>query len=112
MTITLINEEIYNKLCEIQEKFPKLTYQNKGYDTPDFSNLTKEEKSAFDYCTEVIGKSVKGFSEFNHFKLSNKGEVKIRFQYNWTADSDRDELHFTGVGYLYLDELYKGFREK
>lgn len=108
MTIELISKETYNRLVQIQKDFPNLTYQNKAYDTLNKSKLTEEELNAFNEVSEVLSKCVTGFSKFNHFKISTKNQVVVRLQYNWGADEPRS-ISFTGVGYVLLEDLHKGF---
>lgn len=111
MTIELISESQYKLLLNIQKTYPNLTYQNKGYDYPNKSKWSNEDLSQFNIVKTILNKHIKGFSEFNHFKLNNKNEVIIRLQYNWTLDEPY-KYPFTGVGYLPLEELFKGFKNK
>jgi hypothetical protein len=110
MTINLISKVEYNELLEIQKNYPALTYQNKGYDYPDKSKWTLEETEAFKKASNILKKCILGFSEFNHFRLSWKGDVEIRFQYDWSAD--QEGITFIGVGYLSVEELFKGFKKQ
>jgi len=111
MTITLITEEVYNHLLDIYNKYPKLTLQNEGYQYIRKADLNEEETTKFKEVNDILKTAIKGFSEFNNFRLGKKTkELQIRFQYNWSADDERGQP-FTGVGYLYLEELFKGFRE-
>lgn len=110
MTINLITEEEYNLLLEIQKEHPILTFQNQGYQYIDKSKFTEEDTNAFNKVTEILKNAIVGFSEFNNFRTTKIGELEIRFQYNWSADSPG--VSFTGVGYLLVDELLNGFREK
>ncbi len=109
MRIELISEEQYNLLKTIQEKHNILTFQNDGYEYIDKSKFTQEDQKAFDEVTEILSKHIVGFREFNNFCHSKSGELRIRFQYNYGADDN--SRSFTGVGYLLLDELLKGFKE-
>lgn len=112
MTITLITQEEYDKLISIQKEFPALTFQNNGYEYLNMSNLTEIELEKFKEAEDILKKAILGFSKFNHFKYSKKnGELQVRFQYNWTADEERRSTSFTGVGYLEVEELFKGFKE-
>ena len=108
MTIELITKREYNKLLHRQKKYPKLTFNNVGYEYIEKSKLSKDELTAFDEITNILRKSIKGFSQFNNFVVTND-IIRIRLQYNWTHG--KDELNFIGVGYLDLEELYKGFKE-
>lgn len=118
MTITLITQEEYDKLLSIQKEFPALTFQNNGYEYLNMSKLTEIELKKFKEAESILKKCILGFSKFNHFKIDKLKETKqevlvVRFQYNWTADDDysKNPLPFTGVGYLEVEELFKGFRE-
>ena len=114
MTITLITQEQYDRLLQIQKDFPKLTFQNKGYEYIKKSELTEDDFKAIDEISSILKIHIKGFSKFNNFKISQvTNEVVLRFQYNWSADDDysKNPIPFIGVGYLDLIELHKGFRE-
>ena len=109
MTINLIDTPTYDRLVEIQNSYPNLTYQNKGYDYPNKSKWSDEDLKAFEEVKNVLSASIHGFSELNHFRVSTKGELEIRFQYDWSHDTD--SIPFTGVGYIRLSELLNGFKE-
>jgi hypothetical protein len=108
MRIKLISQEEYLFLLDVQKRFPNLTYQNTGYNYPNKSKWSEEELDYFNQVSDILKESITGFAEFNHFKINKKGELKIRFQYDWSAADGG--LPFTGVGYLFLDELLNGFR--
>ena len=101
MKIELISQEQYNRLLEIQKQFPKLTLQNKGYEYIGKNNLTQEELEAFKGVKNILRKHIIDFVEFNNFRYS-EDRLQIRCQYKWNT-------HFTGVGYLFVDELLNGF---
>ena len=118
MTITLITQEEYDKLLSIQKEFPALTFQNNGYEYLNMSKLTEIELEKFKEAENILRKCILGFIKFNHFKIckeknSDLTAIVVRFQYNWTADDDysKNPLPFIGVGYLEVEELFKGFRE-
>jgi len=111
MTINLIDEPTYDRLIAIYNFYPNLTYQNKGYDYPNKSKWSVDDLAAHKEVTEILKKSIVGFSEFNHFKNRKDGEPVFRFQYNWTAD-ESSGLPFIGVGYLEIQELFTGFKNK
>lgn len=118
MTITLITQEEYDKLLSIQKEFPALTFQNNGYEYLNMSKLTEIELEKFKEAESILKKSILGFSKFNHFKIckeknSDLTAIVVRFQYNWNVDYDGTGYvpTFTGVGYLEVEELFKGFRE-
>ena len=118
MTITLITQEEYDKLLSIQKEFPALTFQNEGYEYLKKDKLTEIELEKFKEAESILKKCILGFREFNHFRISTLRNTKekvlvARFQYNWSADDDysKNPIPFTGVGYLELEELHKGFRE-
>jgi hypothetical protein len=102
MTITLIDFDTYQLLAEIQKSYPNLTYQNVGYDYPNKSNWSDEDKAAFNTVNNILEKSIEGFVIFNHFRIDKNNIIRLRFQYHYDAS-------FIGVGYLKLDELFNGF---
>lgn len=111
MQITLITQDEYDLLLQIQKEHSILTFQNKGYEYIDQSKFTDTDISAFHNVTKILGKAILGFKKFNNFCHSKNNELRIRFQYNWTADGTSG-IPFDGVGYLFVDELLNGFREK
>ena len=111
MKIELITQEEYDFLIEAQQKYPNLTFNNEGYQYPDKSKWTANDKLVFEEIEKMLRKSIVGFAEFNHFKIGGGGSVAIRFQYDWTADDRSQGIPFTGVGYISLDELLNGFKK-
>jgi hypothetical protein len=111
MKIKLISEEQYNRLLTIQKEHPKLTFQNVGYSYIRKYELTDEDLKVWEEVTEILKSSILGFSEFNNFLFTKRhpDRVRIRIQYNWGADDEPQKTYFTGVGYLYANELLKGF---
>lgn len=106
MRIELITPQEHKNLIEIQKDFPVLTFQNNGYEHPDFINLTEQERAKFNEVTELLKKHVEGFVKFNHFRINRKNEIEIRLQYNYGYDGGQ---YFIGVGYLTIDNLLNGF---
>lgn len=111
MRIELITQEQYDLLLEIQAASPILTFQNVGYEYIDRSKFSAIDIVNCELVTEILKKAVLGFSKFNNFLHSKEGVLKIRFQYCWTADEINPSTPFTGVGYLELEELLKGFKK-
>ena len=101
MEINLINKEEYERLSLIQRECKVLTFQNKGYEGIQ-ETLNEEEKGKVKEIETLLSKSIKGFCEFQNFKLDMSGDPRVRFQYSYSDN-------FTGVGYIYIIELYKGF---
>jgi hypothetical protein len=111
MKIELITTENHAKLLEIYNNTPALTLQNTGYEGIDRGKFTDIEKAKDAEVNAILKMSIIGFSRFQNFKTNNKaGEITIRFQYDWTAHDRSLGIPFTGVGYILLDELLKGFR--
>jgi len=104
MTINLITQYEYDLLKSIQKDYPILTFQNNGYEYINKNMFSEMDKIAFDNIHNILAKAIVGFVRFDNFKLSKKGEIRIRFQYYW------DE-RFAGVGYLDLITLLNGFEE-
>ena len=106
MQIELIDKPAYDRILEIQKNHPKLTFNNVGY---QYTRVQEEDKEAFKEVVDILRKHIVGFSKFNNFQLTKDNEVRLRFQYDWTAHDRSMGIPFTGVGYLLLEELYKGF---
>lgn len=102
MTIELLSTEEYRDLLNLQEKYPKLTFQNKGYEYIDRDRFSEEDKEADETVKEILSKHIEGFVQFNNFLLNKKGELCVRFQYHYSPA-------FTGVGYITCRELFYGF---
>lgn len=112
MTITLITQEVYDQVLDIYNKYPKLTLQNKGYEYIRKDDLNNEELTKLKEVETILKESIKGFKTFSNFRTNNKTqELQIRFQYDYSADAEIRTCPFTGVGYLYLEELLNGFRK-
>ena len=106
MTIEEITQEEYDWLLGLQMDNPNLTYDNKGYDELDETNLTEDDRMVRETIEAFLKKKIKGFSRFQNFKLDASGEVIIRFQYDYSADKE-DYTPFIGVNYLNLREWLK-----
>jgi hypothetical protein len=107
MTIETINQEQLDRLLEIQKDHGLLTFQNDGYTYPNKNSWSDEDNAAFKEVQKMIGEHIKGFHSLNHFRMSRKGELQLRFQYDYGADNNSHS--FTGVGYITLRELRHGF---
>lgn len=106
MEIKLIDNVIYNELLEIQKNYPVLTFQNKGYEYINISLFNDEEKEKYNRVHEILKNHIVDFVKFNNFLFPEKSDkVKIRCQYKYNES-------FTGVGYLFLDELLNGFDDE
>jgi len=106
MKIELITEELFNELSTIQKEHPILTLQNQGYEYVRKDRFTEEDRKAFERVTEILKAHIVGFSSFNNFRLSKKGLMQLRIQYDWKYD---EPGFFIGVGYIDLNELLNGF---
>lgn len=111
MTITLISEDQFKELTEINEKFPVLFLQNEGYQYIR-KEFTEEESEARKKVVSILSNHIKGFSDFHNFRKSKKtDELQVRFDYNWEADAEHPCRSFIGVGYITLNELKNGFKK-
>lgn len=109
MKITLISQEEYNNLLNIQQINPLLTYQNTGYDEIDKSKLSDKDIEAIKEVESILKSHVSGFSRFQNFKTNKAGEIGLRFQYNYNYDGQG--VPFIGVGYINIKELLNGFED-
>lgn len=114
----VITQQEYEVLLNIQKTNTILTFQNYGFEYINKNKFDQSDKIAFDIVTSILKKTIAGFSEFNNFLLNKNKEIRIRFQYDWSYDLNENNeiiqkgVPYTGVGYLFLDELLNGFREK
>ena len=104
MKITLCNKATHEELSTTQKEHPNITFQNVGYQYIEKSKLTKADNDALDRINEILKEHVEGFSKFFNFKIRVSGDIVMRFNYAY------DE-YFTGIGYLGIDELLKGFKD-
>lgn len=113
MTIELLTQEEYDKLLEIQKNYPKLTFQNKGFEYINKPELSEDDKVVYAKVGDMLSRHIKGFVQFNNFRIgtdriSQKEHLCVRFQYQWDADAEIRTYPFTGVGYLTFEELLNG----
>lgn len=93
----------YNKLLKLQKKYPKLTFNNKGYEKLD-KKIRENYSKEIDKINKILKKTIEGFVEFNNFKIRDDNSIVIRCQYHW-------DHRFIGVGYFDIN-LFKNFKEK
>jgi len=107
----IIVDKYYDRLVEIQKEFPKLTFQNDGYEYLS-KKVQEDHKNQIIEITEILKKTVKGFSEFNNFKLRNNGDIVLRLQYNYKSQDENNKsgISFIGVGYFNIND-FKNFEE-
>ena len=90
----------YDRLIELKNQFPELTFDNDGYEY--LSKETQEShKEQIEEIKQILKETIEGFSSFNNFKPRENGSFAVRCQYNY----DRS---FIGVGYFGI-ELFKDF---
>jgi len=87
----------FNRLKEIQEEFPELTFFNEGYQYLK-KEIQESHKDQIAEISEILKELVDGFTEFNNFKPRKDGTIVVRLQYHWDA-------MFVGVGYFTFGEL-------
>ena len=114
MTIELLTQTEYDTLIAIQELYPKLTFQNVGFQYINRDSFSEADKLMDNMVKEILSQHIKGFVKFDNFRIgsdriSQKTSLCVRFQYHWDADLENSKVGFTGVGYLPLDELLNGF---
>ena len=87
----------YNRLILIQKEYPELTFQNEGYEYLSRDTVNKH-KEQIEEISNILKTILKGFVQFNNFKVYKNGDIMIRVQYYW------DE-RFIGVGYFNIEEF-------
>lgn len=96
-----MSEKAYKRLKEIQKEYPKLTFQNEGYQY--IRKELEEHSEVVSEIESILKEEISGFSEFNNFKMRKDGTFDVRCQYNWGAhDGSRQ---FYGVGYFNIEEF-------
>tara|TARA_R110000851_G_scaffold11938_2_gene41408 strand:- start:441 stop:869 length:429 start_codon:yes stop_codon:yes gene_type:complete len=95
----------YNRLKEIQKQYPKLTFDNDGYQY--IRKELEEHKEQVEEINSILSKEILGFSKFFNFKPRKDGSFAVRCDYNWGA-GDEKVTYFIGVGYFEIEE----FKEK
>ena len=96
------NNKIYETLVSYKEKYPELTFNNKGYQY--LSQEIKEKyKEQIEEIASILKECIQGFIEFNNFIDREDGSFSIRCQHYW------DEK-FRGVGYFNI-EVFKDLEE-
>jgi hypothetical protein len=114
MILNTITKEEHQIIVNVYENYPKLTFQNVGYQYIDKSKLNELELLGIKHVEAIMHKAIKGFRRFDNFKIRKSGEVVIRFQFDWSWSRVNDQIirtsiPFTGVGYIGIDELLNGF---
>lgn len=110
MKIELITPQEHAKILDIYNNNHSLFLQNVGYEYINKNNLSDEAKADLIEVSNILKKSIIGFSSFSNFRKDRNNETQIRFQYDWTAHDRSLGITFTGVGYILLDELLNGFK--
>lgn len=88
---------IYNMLKEYKQQYPKLTFDNDGYEYLSIE-IKESHKKQIEEINNILKKIITGYVEFNNFKPQKNGSFSIRYQYNWNE-------HFIGVGYANIEDF-------
>ncbi|PZT97277.1 MAG: hypothetical protein DI622_22960, partial [Chryseobacterium sp.] len=91
-----MSAEAFNRLKEIKENFPELTYIAKGYDGLSREIVDKHTEQ-INEITEILKSEFSNFRRFQNFTPRKDGTFSIRCQCAYDA-------MFTGV--VYLDESH------
>lgn len=87
----------YNRLGELKEAFPELTFNNDGY---QYLGSAVKEKHAeqIKEITDIMKKQFPNFVRFDNFKPREDGGFAVRCQTQWSPA-------FTGVEYFEYEYL-------
>lgn len=101
----------YQRLKEIKDQYPELTFQNEGYQYLP-KEVRERHAEQIEEISSILRQTIVGFIEFNNFKTHEDGTVTVRVQFNWEAEKDNSNVgYFAGVGYfdleLFRNETYK-----
>ena len=88
---------VYNKLKEYQKNYPSLTFDNNGYEYIPIE-IRESHKKQIKEISKILKDNIKGFVEFNNFKLRKNDTFSIRCQCYW------DET-FIGVSYIDIEDF-------
>lgn len=118
MILTRLEQSDYDRLIEIQNNVPALTFQHEPYQEWIPKHFTENDLKALDEVKAIVRKAIYGFKNFTNFYQDKKGELRIRFYYDWSFSFQSDNnkiivrtgIPFTGVGYLSVSELLNGFK--
>jgi len=94
----------YDKIIEIKNKYPQLTFNNNGYEYLS-KEIEESNKEIIKELSDILRKNIEGFVEFNNFKPRKDGSFAVRVQYKW------DEK-FTGVGYFKIEDFKNNINGK
>jgi len=95
----IINENMnnYERLTYLQKLYPKLTFQNEGYEYLS-KEITDRHKDQIEEISKILKDTISGFVKFNNFFIKKNGDITIRCQYYY------DKM-FVGVGYFNIEEF-------
>ena len=102
-------EDLVNRLKELREEFPQLTFENVGYQYLSNKVIQEHEKPIAE-INGILKKLLKGFSTFNNFKPRKDGSIVVRLQYNY-GDHHETGSYFIGVGYFTFEELLNEYQK-
>jgi hypothetical protein len=98
--------EYYNRLKELKDRFPQLTFDNDGYEYIS-SDVKESHREQIEEIESILRETVAGFYRFDNFKPRKDGSFAIRLHYNY--NHGEDGLPFDGVGYFDIKE-FKNFK--
>jgi hypothetical protein len=96
----ITTNKYYDRLIELKNQFPELTFDNDGYEYLR-KEVQEKHKEQIEEVSQILKETIEGFTSFNNFKPRKDGSFLVRCQHNW------DES-FVGVGYFGV-ELFKEF---
>lgn len=94
------NLAIKNRLIELKNQFPALTFDNNGYEyiSPDVRELHAEQISEIG---ELIKQLDSSFVKFFNFKPRKDGSFAVRYDCYY----DQSTIYFIGVHYLVINDI-------
>lgn len=87
----------YDKIIEIKDKYPQLTFNNNGYEYLS-KEIQESHKEIIKELSDILKRNIEGFVKFNNFKPRKDGTYVVRVQYHYHWDKS-----FTGVGYFNIE---------
>ena len=91
------NKTYYERLKELKNNCPELTFNNDGYEY--LSKEIKEKyKEQIQEIEDILKKCIQGFVRFDNFKPYKNDSFAVRVQYMWDSS-------FEGVGYFKIEDF-------
>lgn len=87
----------YNKIIEIKDKYPQLTFNNNGYEYLS-KDIQESHKEIIKELSDILKRNIERFVSFDNFKPRKDGSFAVRVQCHYN-------IRFTGVRYFEIEDF-------